>query len=148
MYNNYVLIKFFNLNLSLLIIRIFSGGFMLIYHGIPKLENFSRLSTRFADPLGISSPASLSLVIFAEVVCCICLIFGIAVRLVVIPLIITMLVAVFIIHADDPMSRKELAIAYLFNYLALFVGGSGRYSIMFKSFLPNHPFVNWAFDRK
>ena len=121
---------------------------MLLYHGLPKLENFDRLSSRFSDPLHLGSPLSLSLVIFAEVFCSILVIFGIAIRFALIPLIITMLVAVFIIHIDDPMSRKELALAYLFYYLALFFGGSGIYTINLRRFLPNHPFINWIFDFK
>ena len=102
------------------IFRIFLGLSMLFAHGLPKIEKFSLLSKTFPDPFGISSPVSLSLVIFSEVVCSILLTLGIKVRWVLIPLIITMIVAAFIIHLDDSYLKKEKAILYLMGYLTLF----------------------------
>ena len=134
--------SFLTTHMSLLLIRIYSGLFMFLFHGLPKLQNFSYLSHRFADPLGIGSTASLGLVVFAEVFCALLIVFGVAVRTAVIPLIITMLVAVFIIHGDDPMSKKELAISYLFCYLALFFGGGGNISVNIRKWLPKH----WLFN--
>ena len=81
---------------------------MLCFHGIPKLQKFDYLSTVFPDPLGVGAYVSLCLVIFAEVFCSILLITGTTVRLASIPLIITMFVASFIIHANDPVSKIEL----------------------------------------
>ena len=127
---------------AFLFIRIYSGLFMLLFHGLPKLQNFALISNRFADPLGLGSTTSLVLVIFAEVFCALLVLFGIAVRASAIPLIITMLVAVFIIHGDDPMSKKELAISYLFCYLALFFGGGGNISVNIRKWLPKY----WLFD--
>jgi putative oxidoreductase len=102
------------------IFRIFLGLSMLFAHGLPKLKNFDQLSQSFPDPLGISSPISLSLVIFSEVVCSILLTLGIKIRWVLIPLIVTMGVAAFVIHFDDPYAKKEKALLYLFGYLTLF----------------------------
>tara|TARA_B100001094_G_C17896394_1_gene654230 strand:- start:12 stop:338 length:327 start_codon:yes stop_codon:yes gene_type:complete len=93
---------------------------MLLAHGIPKLKKFDQLSHSFPDPLGVSSPLSLSLVVFSEVVCSVLLILGIKLRWVLIPLIITMAVAAFMIHIDDPYAKKEKALLYLFGYLTLY----------------------------
>jgi putative oxidoreductase len=49
--------------------------------------------------------------------------------LAVIPLIVTMLVAVFHIHASDPFTKQELGLFYLAGYVILFFTGSGKYSI-------------------
>ena len=45
------------------------------------------------------------------------LIIGLFTRQAVIPLIITMLVAIFVIHGDDPFKDKEMAILYLIPYI-------------------------------
>ena len=65
----------------------------------------------------------------AEVVAAILLILGLGTRFVLIPLIITMLVAFFIVHADDPFSKKELALLYLIPFISLFLTGPGKYSL-------------------
>ena len=71
----------------------------------------------------------MGLAVFAEVFCSILILIGLGTRLAVIPLIITMLIAVFQIHADDPFSKQEKGILFLVIYFALIVLGSGRYSI-------------------
>jgi putative oxidoreductase len=38
-------------------------------------------------------------------------------------------VAGFVAHSADPFGRKEIALLYLLYYIALFVLGSGKYSI-------------------
>ena len=110
-------------------LRIVLGSTMLFAHGLPKFFAFERLLTRFPDPLGIGVMPSVILVIFAECICSICLILGFATRLVLIPLIITMSVAFFIVHADDPFHKKEMAFLFLNGYVALFFLGTGAYGL-------------------
>lgn len=102
------------------VFRVFLGLSMLYAHGLPKLKKYTQLSSSFPDPLGIGSKISLLLVIFAEVICSIFLVLGFKTRLSLIPLIITMLVAAFIVHLDDPYSKKEMALLYLFGYITIF----------------------------
>ena len=45
------------------------------------------------------------------------------------PLAITMFVAFFVVHGDDPFRDKELAFLYLACFTALVMTGAGRYSI-------------------
>jgi putative oxidoreductase len=87
---------------SLLVLRLATGGLM-IPHGFDKLIHFVAQSKDFPDPLGVGSVVSLSLVIFAEFFCAALLIAGLMTRLVVIPLVVTMAVAVFITHHGDVM---------------------------------------------
>ena len=138
--------KIFNIDVTLLILRLYSGFFMAFYHGLPKLQKFSTLSTRFADPLMVGSFTSLLLVIFAELFCSIMVMLGFAIRLSVIPLIFTMSVAVFIIHAGDPMFKKELALSYLIFYVAIFIGGSGKFSVKLSKYIPKNKITKWLFD--
>lgn len=117
-----------NVDWALFLLRILGGGFMLV-HGYPKLMQVLEGDFGFADPLGLGPALSIILVVFAEFVCAIALIVGFKVRLASIPLLITMLVAAFIIHGDDPWQKKELALLYAGIYLILFLMGAGRFGV-------------------
>jgi putative oxidoreductase len=101
----------------------------MLTHGLPKLIGFSEKMESFPDPIGLGSPFALTLTVLAEVLCAALLILGVKTRLVVIPLAITMFVAAFVIHAADPLQKKELAIMYLSAYLALFLAGGGKFQL-------------------
>ncbi len=117
-------------DIVLLFLRLTVGGLMIVNHGWSKLMKFfSEEPIKFPDPLGIGETASLSLTVFAEVFCALLLVIGLFTRQVVIPLIITMLVAIFIIHWEDPFGRKEKAILFLIPYICLLIKGAGWYSL-------------------
>lgn len=117
-----------SLSLGLLLLRLGFGGLMLT-HGIPKLMNYSTLATQFPDPLGLGSQISVLLAIGAEVGCSLLIILGLFTRLATLPLIVTMLVAIFIVHGADPFAKKEAAITYLIPYLTLLLTGPGQYAV-------------------
>jgi putative oxidoreductase len=83
----------------------------------------------FGDPIGIGEGPSLVLTVFAELVCGVLLALGLFTRAALIPLIVTMAVAVFIVHGPDPLADKEFAILYLVPYVALFFYGPGKFSL-------------------
>ncbi|HTM65275.1 MAG TPA: DoxX family protein [Flavipsychrobacter sp.] len=116
------------ISLGLLLLRTGIGAMMLV-HGLPKLESllFSD-NVAFSEVLGMNATISLSLAVFAEVICSALLIAGLGTRLATVPLIITMLVAVFHIHGNDPFAKQEMALHFLLAYLVLLVAGPGRYS--------------------
>ena len=111
-----------------LIARLLAGSIMLT-HGIPKLENLLTGNLDFADPLGLGEGFSLLLAVLAEVFCSIMVILGFKSRWASIPLIIVMLVAAFIVHANDPFSKKEFPLLYFGLFLVVFFLGSGKYSL-------------------
>lgn len=115
-------------DLGLFILRLVGGGAM-ITHGWMKLSAALSGNMQFGDPIGIGTELSLYLAIFAEFACSILLILGLFTRLALIPLIITMLVAFFLVHGNDAFQVKELAFIYLGLYLAIFLTGPGKYSI-------------------
>jgi putative oxidoreductase len=122
-------IKTNQLDILLLIVRVAIGCFMLT-HGIGKFENlFSGEEIKFGDPIGIGKHASLALTVFAEFFCSILIILGLATRLAVIPLIVTMVTAAFVIHVTQGFAKQEMALLYLLVYIILFVTGSGKYSL-------------------
>ncbi|MBF7091039.1 DoxX family protein [Flavobacterium sp. ALJ2] len=113
----------------ILIIRL-SIATLMLFHGLPKLNTLlAGGEIQFPDPLGVGSAFSLALAVFAEVICSFLIAIGLATRLASIPLIVTMLVAVFVVHGADPIDVKEMATLYLLFYLLLFVTGSGKFSI-------------------
>ncbi|MGI0108275.1 DoxX family protein [Salinimicrobium sp. WS361] len=116
-------------DMVLLLLRIGIGAMMLV-HGWPKFQTLlAGGEIQFPGVMGMSPALSLGLAVFAEFLCSILLIFGLATRLASIPLIITMVVAVFIIHANDPFANQELGLHYLLTYLALLILGGGKYSL-------------------
>lgn len=128
--------KLFNTNLSheslhfmLLVLRIGIASFMIV-HGYQKLGWITAGGEiQFGDPIGVGAAASLYLAVFAEFFCSIFLLLGLGTRLAVLPLIITMLVAVFIVHAADGFDKKELGLHYLLVYIFILVAGAGKYSV-------------------
>lgn len=115
--------------LGLLFLRVYMGGMMLVVHGWPKLLNFSQYSEQFYDFLGLGAPVSLGLAIFAEVVCAFMVVVGLFTRFATVPLMITMLVAAFVIHGQDPFQKQEFALMYFAGYFAIFLSGSGKFSV-------------------
>ena len=116
-------------SIGLLVMRVSIGCMMMFGHGLDKLLHFSQKAGEFSDPLGVGSTASLILVIFAEFFCSLLVIIGFATRLSVVPLIVTIAVAVLVIHTDDPWQKKEFALLYFVPFLTLMITGAGRYSI-------------------
>jgi len=118
-----------SIDLALFIFRIGAASLMLT-HGIPKLVMlFGSGEIQFANPLGLGVETSLALSVFAEVICAILILLGLASRLAAIPLIINMMVAFFIFHAQDPFRTKELALVFLLIFITLLITGSGKYSL-------------------
>lgn len=116
-------------SIGILAARIGFGGMMLT-HGWPKLERvISSGKLQFGDPIGLGPEISLILTIFAEFVCSILIILGLKTKLAAIPPAFTMLVAAFIVHADDPFGKKEFALLYFFGFFILIFVGSGQYSM-------------------
>jgi putative oxidoreductase len=116
-------------DIALLVARLGIATLMLT-HGIPKMMMlFSGAPVQFPPVMGLSSELSLGLTVFAEVICSALILAGFATRLAVVPLIITMLVAVLLIHGADPLAKQEPALQYLLVYIILLFAGSGQYSI-------------------
>lgn len=128
--------RIFNVNddsnvtgLGLLIARAGIAALMLT-HGIPKLIMLlSGAPVQFPPVMGMSAELSLALTVFAEVFCSVLILAGFVTRIATIPLIITMFIAVAIIHSADPITVKEPALLYLMGYTVLFIAGSGKFSI-------------------
>lgn len=117
------------IDVGLLVLRIGIGLAMLIPHGLPKLQGFNTMKDQFPDPIGVGSTTSLMLAIAAEVGCSVFLITGMTTRVVLIPLIVTMLVAFFSVHGEHTWDVKEKAALFLLVYTTLLITGPGRLAL-------------------
>jgi len=118
-------------SLALLVARLWFGLSMLFNHGLDKLAHFHELSGTFPDPLGLGPVASLTLVIFAEVVAALLLTFGLLTRPAALALVIDMFVAFLMVHktALSGANSGELAFLYLAGYVVLLIAGGGLFSL-------------------
>jgi putative oxidoreductase len=116
-------------DLSLLLVRTSFSMLMFVNHGWPKVLNFEKVFSSFPDPLGVSAEVSYSLAVFAEVFCPVLIVFGLFTRFASIPLVITMGVAVFVVHGDDSFAKQELGLLYLVAFSMLLLSGPGKYSL-------------------
>lgn len=116
-------------DVAILILRV-GLAFMMLTHGIGKAGLlFSGDEIKFIDPIGLGATVSLILAVFAEVICSFLILIGLKLRFSVTPLIVTMLIAIFMVHLSDPWSSKELAVMYLLGYVVLFLSGAGKFSL-------------------
>jgi putative oxidoreductase len=117
------------IDFGLLVLRIAIGVFMLT-HGWPKVTKLlAGGEIQFLDPFGIGAMPSFIMAICAEFLCSILIILGLATRWAAIPLIITMLVAIFVAHAADGFQKQELPAHYVLVYFFLLLVGPGKYSV-------------------
>lgn len=115
-------------SLFLLAMRIFFG-LLLMNHGVQKWSNFQELSLSFPDPLGVGSEASLIMAILGELICSMAFVVGVLYRLAMLPMIFTMGMAFFVIHANDAFAVKELAFVYLAVFILMYIAGPGKFSV-------------------
>ena len=115
-------------DISLLSFRLLFGLLFMI-HGLSKINDFGQMALTFPDPLGVGSEISLILAIFGEVVCSAMLMLGLLTRLSLLPMMFTMCIAFFVIHAGAPFSAKELSFIYLATFMIIWISGAGKYSL-------------------
>ena len=115
-------------DLAALLLRLLYGG-LFVYYGYTKLMSYHEILPQFGDIIGIGSKLSFILVIGAELGCGLLVALGFLTRIAVIPVFITMAVAYFIAHAHDPLHAKALALVFLVMSVAIFILGSGKFSM-------------------
>lgn len=115
-------------HLALFFLRAGTGA-LIVMHGYDKLTHFSQYRRIFPDFLHIGSTAGLVLTIFAELVCGFFVFIGLFTRLAIIPLIISMSIALFRSHHGDLFGEGEKDTVFLLSFVAILLVGPGKASI-------------------
>jgi putative oxidoreductase len=120
-----------NASFGLLLLRVWVGLTMLLAHGIDKLTHFKDMTSAVVDPFGIGKPASMALLVFAEVFASAMLVAGLMTRFAAFVLAIAMSVAFWVAHKGALKGEHggELAFLYLATYVTLLITGPGRCSV-------------------
>ena len=115
-------------NFAMLLLRI-GSGVLIMKHGFDKLTRFADMKTKFINFMGLGSTVSLSLTIFAEFFCGIFILIGLFTRIVTIPLIINLSVALFVAHKGDVFGDGERAALFLTCFFTILFCGPGKISV-------------------
>ena len=122
-------IKTRSLNAALAALRIFVGLGISLGHGLGKIPVSDGFMGGVAK-LGFPVPGFFAWsAAISEFFGGILLALGLITRPSALFLSITMFVAAFLRHADDPFSGKEKALLYMFVFFLFLLSGSGRYGI-------------------
>lgn len=118
-------------DLGLLLLRVALAGLMIVFHGWEKLMTARRQFHTFPNLIGIGSELSYVLVVWLEVFGAVFIALGLLTRLHALGLAFTMFIAWLLWHERrfTGPNAGEMAFAYLFGYLLLFLAGAGRYSL-------------------
>lgn len=120
--------KDISIHFGLMLLRVVPSALMMT-HGIGKWNKLMEGKTEFLDPINIGQTPTLVLAVIAEMFCPLLIIIGLKTRFAAILVAVTMAVAAFVVHAGDPISKKELAILYMVFFLSIALLGPGKYSI-------------------
>jgi len=113
---------------ALLLLRI-GIAILMIPHGLQKLNGFDKMQNEFVSFMGLSPKLSLVLAMSAELGCSLLLLVGLFTRFATIPLIITMLIALFMAHQGALFGDGEKNGLFITMFLVLLILGPGEYSL-------------------
>ena len=118
-------------DLGLLLLRVSFAALMVVFHGWEKLMTARRQFHTFPNLIGIGSELSYVLVVWLEVFGAVLIALGLFTRLHALGLAFTMFIAWLVWHKRrfTGSNAGEMAFAYMFGYLLLFLAGAGRYSL-------------------
>lgn len=114
---------------GLLFMRVMAALLLFSIHGLPKLLDWSGELQRIEDPFGLGAPLTLGLAVFAEVVCPVLLLLGVAARLACLPVLAVLLVALLVVHPDWSLEQGQFAWLLVALYGGLALTGPGSYSV-------------------
>jgi putative oxidoreductase len=116
-------------DLGLLAIRLWFGLVMALAHGIPKFDKIEAFAVGLAKD-GMPAPELMAwLAALTETVGGFFIALGFMTRPMAVGLVITMCVAAFVKHIDDPFQKMEFALLYAVGFLGLLIAGPGRLSL-------------------
>lgn len=114
---------------AILLLRLWLGS-MMMYHGVPKVFTNSAGFVEYLTKFGYPIPSVMAaLAGGAEFFGGLLIAVGFLTRPAATLVLITMLVASFVAHGAETFSKQELPLTYAMLSLALFLSGSGAFSV-------------------
>lgn len=114
---------------GLLFLRVSGGLFLLWVHGLPKLLDFTAQLQLIEDPFHLGTRLTLSLAIFAEVLCPLLIVAGVLARLACLPILFVLLVALLVVHPQWSVAEGQFGWLLLILFTTVFIAGPGRLAI-------------------
>lgn len=114
---------------ALLWLRLAGSALLLRVHGLPKLLDFRHQLSLIEDPFGLGAHLTLSLAIFAEVLCPLLIILGLLTRLATLPVLFLLLVSLVWVHPEWSLTEGQFAWLLLIVFGAVLIGGSGSIAL-------------------
>jgi putative oxidoreductase len=114
---------------ALLFLRVTASVLVLIVHGLPKAIHYARQLDAIEDPLRFGKTLTLGFAIFADVVCPLLIIAGIAARLAALPFMLISVIALGLVHREWTLDQGQFAWMLLIMFGTITLGGTGRHRI-------------------
>ncbi|MGQ7935971.1 DoxX family protein [Paraburkholderia sp. D1E] len=119
----------FTASAALLFLRVAASVLLLVVHGLPKATHYSSQLAVIEDPLHLGKTLTLGIAIFAEVLCPVLMIAGIATRLAALPMMVITLMALTLVHPEWTLDQPQFAWMLLILFGTIVIGGAGRYRV-------------------
>ena len=116
-------------DVGLLFLRVSAALFLLWVHGLPKWLHYSAELSRIEDPFHLGAHLTLSLAIFAEVLCPLLIVSGVLVRLACLPVLLLLAVALLLVHPDWSLEQGQFAWLLLILFTSVLIAGPGRLTL-------------------
>lgn len=118
-----------SLALGLLFMRVSAALLMFKLHGLPKLLNWSNELQNIDDPLGLGPHITLLAALFAQILCPLLIILGIATRLACVPILFLLLVALLVVHPDWSLEQGQFGWLFIVLFASIALTGPGPWVI-------------------
>jgi putative oxidoreductase len=119
--------------LALALLRVYTGGVILLAHAVPKLRELLAGGEHFINlvaGMGLPFPLLFAwLAMLTQVAGSLCIVVGFLTRLAAVAVASTIGVGMIGVHLGDPFSTLEVGITYLVLLIALSIGGSGAFAV-------------------
>lgn len=114
---------------ALLFLRLTASFMLLHVHGLPKLDHYASELTSIEDPLQLGQQVTLSLAMFAEIICPLFIATGLFTRLACLPVIAVLLVSMLLVHPAWTIAEGQFGWLLLIIFTTIALTGPGVFSI-------------------
>ncbi|WEY41135.1 MULTISPECIES: DoxX family protein [Paraburkholderia] len=116
-------------DIALLFLRVSASVLLLIVHGLPKVRHYASEAAAIEDPFHFGKRLTIAFAIFAEVVCPVLVILGVATRLAALPVMAVTAIALLRVHPEWTVEQGQFAWMLLILFGTIAIGGAGHYSL-------------------